>query len=261
MGRNFSYTKSTAEAASVRRNYNPVWGYGVFGETTVEDANDKEERGDMASPNYKMIVTTWKPLRDPEDPTSTVGGGIKKWLCIGVEPSHWQEAFDAGELPEEDLLKWRSNLAMFLRQNHGMLVACGLGDVPNVPVYTPDEGWVFKGETLDVPEGLTAPERDEFLRPYRQEAYDAAGEFLDKTLLANPKMLEGCMCFGKIKYEKGNDRPTVDNFRGTEPYSKGKPVGVAYTSEELMGGAPAAQPAAAPAKGAKAKPAPKRGRK
>jgi hypothetical protein len=242
-----SFTPDEFEAASERAKYNVGWMRVKVSNAIIEQGQQKED--EKVSAKWHRTKFNVTPLSDPEDPSSTVGRGASTMVHFPIEPEHWEEAVEDGDLlPEPDpenpelpsLEKWRGLLRTWAGPATHELFNAAFGDetVPPKP-FKAGSKYFLNGEEL---------ERDE-AKEKGAEAYQAAADLAEEMVeTQSAESLNDCLMYAFCTYEVDkrtgelSDRPSFKYFSREVPLrGKGrlrKPVEI-LTGAAIMSRGPA----------------------
>jgi len=234
-----SYQPGTGEAAASRAKFSEGWVAAVV--TQAKPKQSKEKPDLEVSPRYLALNYQFKPLRDPDDPSSTVPRGIFRWQGLPIPVSHWAECFENAdqysEEQQEEFEKWKNNVnGFFCRNNHEVLRALCPDKVVALPYF--EDGAIYQdGEVIFDCEGTTQEEQQDAYRAAKAKVYDEAGKLGEAYYYGeeNPSELEGRTVFIYLKYKAGKREPEVERVRGEWPEEEGQRVEI-NTGKDVLAG-------------------------
>lgn len=170
------FNHEVAEEATKRRGY--THGQHFVAVTGVEKQLSKG-KPETGGAKYKMLVISLKPLRDPNDLTSAVGRGLRRYMCLPF----WDEEWD--NLDEEIQKKLRRNMGIFAKGVRETLSSLLPEECPSQPTKNADGTWVYAGEEID---GAEYRDRD-------KDSVAAAGDVAERLWNDGPEELNEKGCY------------------------------------------------------------------
>ena len=200
------FNHETAEQEVARRDYAHGQHFACVTAAIKQLSKEKEQ---LPGVQYKMIVLTFKPLRDPIDITSVVGRGRTVYQCLPFWDDSWDEL--DYEVPTKDgamsaQAYLKRNMGIFAESIRDLLTALVPGEVQARPAKQPNGTYLFNGEER----------QPEEFRECNTVSKVAAGEVAERLWNDGPEELVSKCAYILVQAQKDNPQYSEIKRYGAE---------------------------------------------